>query len=100
MQMWKFDLTPGLSVAGGYVELKARFDRGEEASHVAMQDGKLMLWTKVHDCGDEETRKFVVRGTGDDIRSSRVAPQFVTYRHVGTVLDGPYVWHVFEIVPR
>lgn len=56
---------------------------------VDMQRGELMLWALVG-TGPREMRRFAVYATGD-----RSIPLDANY--VGTVMDGPYVWHVFEV---
>lgn len=56
------------------------------------QRGVIYLWAEVpYDVGGERltSRTFQVVPTGGDI------PDPGTY--VGTVFDGPYVWHVYEV---
>jgi len=61
--------------------------------HCAMQHGVPTLWAEV----DEENaalmpeqRHFEIYGTGYSIMADRS-------RHVGTIFDGPYVWHIYEV---
>lgn len=59
--------------------------------HLAIQSASIQLWA-VH---DEDTfpsssHIFVTIGTSQPIPEE--------YYHVGTVLDGPFVWHVFYTV--
>lgn len=53
-----------------------------------MQDGTLCLWALVEPLNDKETREFSVVGTGHPV------PPFSDF--VDTVMDAPFVWHVFE----
>lgn len=61
---------------------------------VAMQGSSITLWVQ-HQQPFEgqptETRVFQVFGTGHQI------PDFAG--HVGTVHDGPFVWHVYQVAP-
>lgn len=50
----------------------------------------LSLWAQVDDAEPVEAREIRVYGTGHEI----AAPGTLAY--VGTVLQGPYVWHVYE----
>lgn len=81
--VYKFQLRIGNSVQ--------RFDLPVEAKplHVAMQDGKLQMWVLLDPTTMTIKRRFVVYGTGQYILPPHA-------RHVGTVLDDMYVWHVFE----
>lgn len=62
--------------------------------HVAIQmPAGICLWCEVprpDDIHDVEERKIVVYGTGHEI------PDSLKVEHLGTVMDGPYVWHVYE----
>ncbi len=53
--------------------------------------GKICLWAEVPILTSEQTtrRYFAIVGTGHDV------PHRGT--HVGTVHNGPYVWHVYEV---
>lgn len=58
--------------------------------HVGVQHGRLCLWALVWTKNKVESRTFLVRGTGhpcDELNASD---------HIGTVQDGPFVWHVFD----
>lgn len=59
----------------------------------AKQDGALTLWAEVDSDQVVCDKTFLVVGTGYQIdvpSDSR--------RYVGTCFDGPFVWHLFEIV--
>ena len=51
---------------------------------------QLFLWVLFTDGDAQEVeRRFIIRGTGHPI------PLDAT--HIGTVLHGPFVWHLFEV---
>ena len=58
---------------------------------VGMQDHVIYVWTESPG-GDDPliTRTFRVIGTGFDVPDG-------TY--LGTVFDGPLVWHIYEVTP-
>lgn len=60
---------------------------GGEVVLVAMQGKTLCVWTREYE-GDGGTDRLVrVVGTGNQHRLGK---------HVGSAVDGPFVWHVFE----
>lgn len=61
---------------------------GAEVLSVAIQHGVPTLWAQV-DTKPICTRLFVVVGTGHRL------PE-VPLKFIGTVIDGRFVWHVFE----
>lgn len=69
---------------------------GAEVLHVGIQPQGLTLWALVkvehpdHE-GPQETRTFRVYGTGHPIADQ------VPQDYIGTVQDGLFVWHVFEL---
>lgn len=84
--IWKFDIeltdkpTRHEVPAGGVV----RF--------VGKQNGNVMpsIWIEVETNNPPTDRCFVVYGTGREITQGDV--------YLGTYLDYPFVWHVFEIM--
>ena len=60
---------------------------------VQMQHGLIALWFLVDTSREEQVRRFRVYGTGQPFGLD-------DYRHVGTVQDVPYVWHIFEDLAR
>lgn len=62
---------------------------GAEILDVQMQAGIPTLWALVDTRIDVETRRFEIYGTGHALPDAH-------RRHVGTVQEGPLVWHVFE----
>lgn len=59
-----------------------------EIAHLAMQGGSICMWAVVDIRENAGDRRFIVYGTGHPITT--------VGKHVGTVLDGQFVWHVFE----
>ncbi len=60
-----------------------------------LRDGRTPMdarkqWFVVDPDADLLSRRFLLRGTGHPLDLE------ATGRFVGTVLDGPFVWHVFE----
>ena len=59
---------------------------------VRIQNGKPRLWAII-DTDEKSTgkRKFYVFGTGNPL------PEFITsLKHINTISDGKFVWHIFE----
>lgn len=69
-------------------EVDVEMPSGAEVVAVGSQDtNHICLWAIVDTDKPVTTRKFQVCGTGHPLDS--VGP------YIGTVFDGPYVWHVF-----
>jgi hypothetical protein len=84
MVIWKYELNYGLqevSVPIGAVVLS-----------VGIQNSEIMTWVLVDETAKKESRRFFVTGTGHVWPPMKGLPIFV-----GTVFQGSYVWHVFEI---
>lgn len=64
---------------------------GAQILHVDRQNGDIYLWALVDPSQPDEKRTFEIFGTGHRIDDS---PR----THIGTVLIGTFVWHVFERV--
>lgn len=62
---------------------------GAKCLHVAMQNGHLCLWAQVNTTRELVNRFFRIYGTGHPMQDP-------ASRYIGTVQDGPLVWHVFE----
>ena len=63
---------------------------GAEIVHFAMQGDTPFIWVRVKPYGTvQQIRQFCIRGTGHDIQDN--------LKHVGTVLHGLLVWHLFEL---
>ena len=66
---------------------------GAQIVHVGLQHDKIKLWI-MHEFNQSDTvphtRQFIVVGTGWPIDQTNP-------RHVGTVTDGMFIWHVLEV---
>jgi hypothetical protein len=61
-----------------------------EIVHVASRkSGQVEVWA-LHGDGVPATRRFRIVGTGHRLPDEAI-------RHVGTALDGPFVWHLVEL---
>jgi hypothetical protein len=79
-QIWKFKVM-------GVIEMP----KGAEILTVKVQDlNNVCIWTKVDPEMETESRMFVVIGTGHSFDDTNK-------EYIGTYLDGPFVWHLFEI---
>ena len=87
MQIWKFPLRLEQSQT---IEMPG----GAEVLGVADQKGVICIWAMVIVEATKSPRTFEIHGTGhpidEDVEYGR--------RFVGTVFQGNFVWHVFEIV--
>lgn len=62
---------------------------GSRPVMVAMQNGQVTMWAQVDPDFETTTKRdFVVAGTGHPVPDD--------YVHVGSCMDGMFVWHVFE----
>ena len=59
--------------------------------HVEIQHDVLTVWTLEKDLNCLATRDVKITGTGH-----RVVPEKAI--HLGTVVDGMYVWHLFDVM--
>lgn len=55
--------------------------------HLGMQHGEIHIWAAVDPSQPEVPARFRLVGTGSPIDPD--------WHHLGTVMDGEYVWHVF-----
>ena len=70
--------------------------------HVAVQNGVVSLWAKINpEVPRREYRRYIVScvGTGypmPELKCHSLTCQGLTWhRHLGTIMDGEYVWHLF-----
>lgn len=66
---------------------------GATVLHVGIQRRIITLWALVDPDANPSIRHFAVVGTGHP------APDADEGRYIGTVSEGPFVWHVFEGLP-
>lgn len=62
--------------------------------NIDMQDEKVTLWYIVDPEVEKETHTFLVLGTGSIVPELEDAH----LEFLKTVFQGPFVWHVFEVV--
>lgn len=89
-RIWKYEVAFDRDVT------ECRVPAGSKALHAGMQGDKLCVWVAVDVApGRElETKGFSVVPTGATI------PEHISLDGlVATVLDGGFVWHVFEVQP-
>ena len=80
-QIWKFKV-------GSIIEMP----KGAEILTVKMQSSfDTCLWALVDSEKETEKREFEIIGTGQEFDSDN-------RKYVGTWQDGPFVWHLFEVV--
>lgn len=61
--------------------------------HVDFQLGTLMIWAEVDTNSPKVNRVLAVFGTGQELS----AP-FGKLKYISTAKQGPFVWHIYEIV--
>lgn len=79
--IWKFELEQGVQ--------RLRVPEGATFLSAEMQHGQLCLWAIVDPTAKKVPRGVQVIGTGHPF-----FPEGLKY--INTVIDGLYVWHVFE----
>lgn len=84
--IWKFPLGVALDDKAAEVTMP----EGAQVAHFGLQDGSPTVWALVDSDNPPEPRRFQIFGTGHPLPRG--------CRHVGTYGDGPFVWHVFEMV--
>lgn len=71
-------------------EFELTMRRTARVLSVQMQNGRPAMWASVETDAPDVRRKFFVRGTG------HYTNDIVGCRYLGTIQDGPLVWHVFD----
>lgn len=82
--IWKFPLHPS-DVS------EINMPRGANVLCVQMQGELPTLWAEVNTAALNVTRTFAVYGIGHPLHVGARS-------YIGTVQDGPFVWHVYELV--
>ena len=67
---------------------------GAEVLAVNRQGDTICVWAIVDEDAAEEEYHFSIRGTGHPLPGPATKAT-----HVGTVFQGPFVWHVFLVTP-
>lgn len=83
--IWKFPLAKTT-----YNEIE--MPTGARILHVGMQGSTVTLWAAVDPQRPLCHREFLLQGTGQELN-----PVIDDAVHLGTVFDGHYVWHIFEV---
>jgi len=86
MKVYKYDLTLG------YTPLILPV--GAKILHFDIQRDIPRIWVLVNPEASTEKRRFVIYGTGHEIKETKSKLKFI-----GTALmcDGHFVWHLFEV---
>lgn len=72
-------------------EQKIVMPRGAMVLHVGMQNGRICLWAQVNPDDEPMERRFIIHGTCHEN-----LPEATPLTHIATVMDGSFVWHVFD----
>lgn len=80
-EVWKYPLSQ--------VEQTVAIPDGARAVHAAMQNDSPTLWFELDPTSAPVDRKFVVVGTGWPLPAEG--------EHRGSLLDGMFVWHIYEV---
>jgi len=90
MTIWKSTLGDNAALLPlGRMSAAVSLPAGARIVHAGMQGTKLCIWSIVEPSQETVLRQLVVVGTGREVRNDAI--------YIGTVMDGPYVWHVFDI---
>lgn len=81
-KIWKFEIPLGVNVVH-------EIPLGGVVVHTGTQNDTIFIWVEVDPSGYRIPRSFKAFGTGHAIQEP-----FTSY--VGTVQQGPFVWHVYE----
>ena len=79
-QIWKYKFNYGIEMP-----LDAKI------LTIQTQDGEPTIWALVNPNNELEIRNFRIVGTGNPFDDTN-------YTYIGTFQDGPFVWHLFEII--
>lgn len=63
---------------------------GAKIIALKVQGDRPVLWAMVHPEEEKETRGFLIVGTGEIFDSTMK-------KYIGTWIDHPFVWHLFEV---
>ena len=84
-KVFKYELKHGEAI---------KLPKSHEVVHAGMQNAKPYIWAEVY-CEDSpicERLGYVICATGQEL------PPFAC--HVKTIMDGPFVWHVYRIINK
>jgi hypothetical protein len=82
-----------------YDHVRLSLPKGAQILRVAMQDREPTIWALVDPSTPLETVELRVFGTGFQTDATEFENLHHRLHYLGTVDDGPLVWHVFQKVP-
>jgi hypothetical protein len=82
--VYKYPLPP---VGAGVISMA----KNARIVHFDSQNNVWHIWALCYLDAPTEQRRFEIIGTGRNVPDS--------HEHVKTALDGPFVWHLFEVRP-
>ncbi len=84
IQIWKYKVDVGTIM----------MPKGAKILTVQMQNDSPHMWVIVDVDAELEERVFEIHGTGHNIRN------IDEYEYIGTYIDNPFVWHLFELIKK
>lgn len=82
--VWKWPV-----VVGGFTAIQVPVDAPVALVAIDPLSGRPAVWIEQEVAAERVERKFRIYGTGEPIT--------VDDRHVGSVVDRGFVWHVYEV---
>jgi len=67
---------------------------GAKILSIQMQNNRPYIWALVDTDAECEFRHFEIIGTGHDF------PEADNFTYINTFQDGPFVWHIFELIKK
>ena len=86
--IWKYPIT----IAD---DVQIEMPRGALPRFFSVEQGEPTLWAEVDTDQSLQPKQFKLIGTGHKLSDRAETGQ----RYIGTCHHGPFVWHLFEVVP-
>ena len=67
---------------------------GAKVLTIQTQNGLPYIWALVDIDAECDFRYFTIVGTGHDF------PNADDFNYINTIQDGPFVWHIFELIKK
>jgi hypothetical protein len=67
---------------------------GAKVLTIQTQNGLPYIWALVDTDVECDFRYFTIVGTGHDF------PEADDFTYINTIQDGPFVWHIFELIKK
>ena len=67
---------------------------GAKILTIQTQNNRPYIWALVDIDVECEFRNFAIVGTGHDF------PEADDFTYINTIQDGPFVWHIFELIKK